>query len=534
MSLVISLNDNIQRLLQTHQTSELVKQILLSQDLTYDQIEQILKDQKYELQSNDLDNIINRIYKAKATDEKVVIVGDYDADGIMATTILYKALTAFGLEVGFYIPDRLKEGYGINETIVRNVHNKQYGLIITVDNGVVAYDALNVAKELGIEVIVTDHHHLDETVNYNYDYLLHPKHLSVGYNDLCGAGLALIIAEKLLNRQNVGDLYVYAMVATIADMVSVFGFNRNIIKNGLYFLNKAGNKHIEKLIHYRNGVINQQVISFQVVPKLNTFGRLADVVNVNNMVRYFLLEDDLQIDSVSKDITKLNRERIEMTRKTFESCDTIQKYGTLNILMDEDIHEGITGLIAGRHLKDLLEPVLVLTKVGNLYKGSGRSPKGYDIHALLDPISNEFVSFGGHKQACGLSFEVDKKDHILNLIKEQSKDLVVETVEDPYLTVQLAQLNIKTVQEFQALEPYGVDFIKPLLKVGVDISKRPQVLKEKYLKWTINDSIEMLCFNSNLDIPLLSSQEHLEAFVDLSLNTFRNKTTINLVVDEFI
>ena len=534
MNSVISLNDNILELLKKHNVSDLVQEILLSQHLEYAQIEQILEDQKYELQSDALDNIINRIYKAKAMQEKIVIVGDYDADGIMATTILHKAFTAFELEVGFYIPDRLKEGYGLNKNIVKNVHAKGYGLIITVDNGVVAYDALDYAKELGLEVIVTDHHHLDESVNYNYDYLLHPKLLSPGYNDLCGAGVALVIAEKLLNKKNVGELYVYAMIATIADMVSVFGFNRNIIKNGLYYLNKFGNKHVEKLIHYRNGVIDQQVISFQVVPKLNTFGRLADQVNVNNMVRYFLLESDQEIDDVSKEIAKLNRERIDMTRKTFENCTNINKYGTLNVLIDENIHEGITGLIAGRHLKDLLEPVVVLTHVGDLYKGSGRSPKGYDIHALLDPISSEFTSFGGHKQACGLSFEADRLDYILELITENSKDLVIEAVEDPYLTVDVDALTIEAVQSFQQLEPYGVDFNKPLLKVDLDITTPPTVLKEKYLKWRLSPAMEMLCFNSGLDLDQYKQREHLEAFIDLSLNTFRDKTTINLIVDEFI
>lgn len=534
MNSVISLNDNIQELFNKYHVSSLVQEILLSQNLEYKHIAQILEDRKYDLISDDLDHIINRLYKAKAMGEKIVIVGDYDADGIMATTILYKAFTAFDLEVGFYIPDRLKEGYGINKDIIKNVYDKGYGLIVTVDNGVVAYDALDYAKELNLEVIVTDHHHLDETVNYPYDYLLHPKRLSDGYHDLCGAGIALIIAEKLLNKQNMGELYVYAMVATIADMVSVFGFNRNIIKNGLYYLNKFGNKHIEKLIHYRNGVIDQQVISFQVVPKLNTFGRLADLVNVNNMVRYFLLESDADIESVSKEITKLNRERIEMTKNTFENCNNIKKYGTLNILIHDDIHEGITGLIAGRHLKTLLEPVLVLTKVGDLYKGSGRSPKGYDIHALLDPISSEFHSFGGHQQACGLSFEVAKRDHILNLITEHSKDLVIEHLEDPYLAVDLEALTIETVEAFKQLEPYGVDFIRPLLKVDVTIDTPPTILKEKYLKWRLSPDMEMLCFNNGLDIQEYQDKKQVSAFVDLSLNTFRNKTTINLIVDEFI
>lgn len=514
--------------------SSLVRDILLSQNLSEIQINQILNDQKYDLVSDDLDRILERLYKAKVLEEKVVIVGDYDADGIMATTILVKALKTFGIDAGFYIPDRLKEGYGLSESIVNLVSSKEYSLIITVDNGVVAYDALNLAKELGVDVIVTDHHSHDEVINYPFDYLLHPKFLSEGYNDLAGAGLALILAEKLLNKQNMGEYYVYAMVATIADMVSVFGFNRNIIKNGLYFINKNGNEYIEKLIHYRNGVIDQQAISFQVVPKLNTFGRLADQVNVNNMVRYFMLEDKGQIESVAKDITKLNQVRIDMTRTTFEKSTNIVKYGTLNILIDEDIHEGITGLIAGRHLNKINEPMLVLTKSDDVYKGSGRSPKGYDIHKLLSPLSSNFIAFGGHAQACGLSIHESELNSVLQLITNASKDLSIIEYEDVYLDVNVKDLTVEAVNEFSKLEPYGVDFIKPLLKVDAHAMDYPTVLKEKYLKWSIQDDIELLSFDGSQDLDYYKKQLDLSAYVNISLNTFRNKTTINLVVDKFI
>lgn len=521
-------------ILEKYNVSPLVRDILLSQELSDQEINQILNDEKFTLVSEDLDKIMERLFKAKVLNEKVVIVGDYDADGIMATTILNKALTDFGIDVGFYIPDRLKEGYGLSTNIVDMVNARDYNLIITVDNGVVAYEALDHAKALGIDVIVTDHHHLDTAVNYNFDYILHPKYLSAGYHDLCGAGLALLIAERLLDRPKMGEIYVLAMVATIADMVSVFGFNRNIIKNGLHYINKVGNEHVENLIHYRNGVIDQQVISFQVVPKLNTFGRLADRVNVNNMVRYFLLKDKSEIEKTAKEITKVNQERIDLTRKAFDDCEEIIKYGAINIIIDENIHEGITGLIAGRHLRKINEPILVLTKRDGVYKGSGRSPKGFNIHRVLAPISEHFKAFGGHAQACGLSIDEADLNNVLKLISDVSKDIVVEEVSEPYLDVDVDYLTIEAIKQFQSLEPYGVDFIKPLLKVNVTATDYPTVLKEKYLKWTINEGMELLSFDSKLDLQTYKHKLDLSAYVNLSLNTFRNKTTINLVVDEFI
>lgn len=514
--------------------SSLVEDVLMSQELTFKQIDQIINDKKYRLESENLDAVIDRIFMAKARGEKVVIVGDYDADGIMATTILVKALKAFGIDAGFYIPDRLKEGYGINKGIVSMVNEKGYTLIITVDNGVVAYEALDYAKSLDIDVIVTDHHTIDTSHNYNFDFILHPDYLSEGYNDLAGAGVALIIAEKLLNGQNMSEYYVYAMVATIADMVSVFGQNRNIIKNGLYILNKHGNKHIENLIHYRNGVIDQQVISFQVVPKLNTAGRLADRVNVNNLVRYFLLEDSVEIENLAKTITSLNQDRITMTRDSFNNSNGIVKYGSLNIVVDQDIHEGLTGLIAGRHMNKLNEPVLVLTKNQNLYKGSGRSPKGYDIFSLIKPLRSMLESFGGHKQACGLSIEENNLENFLNAITESSKDLKVLENSDPHLNIDLDKLDINVYNQFASLEPYGVDFIKPLLKVSVSSPTLPSILAEKYLKWNVANGIEMISFDRQLDLERYKNIKDIDAYVDLSLNEFRGRKTINLIIQEFL
>lgn len=522
---------NIETLLAQNNVDGLIEEIIKSQNLSYAQVDQLLNDKKYTLVSDHLDLVIDRIYKAKVLNEKVVIVGDYDADGIMATTILYKALSDFGIDVGFYIPNRFSEGYGINPNIVNLVADKGYSLIITVDNGVVAFDALDRAKELGIDLIVTDHHMLSDDNDYDFDYILHPKYLSEGYKVLAGAGIALIIAERIISKELLGEMYVYAMIATIADMVSVFGFNRNIIKNGLFYLNKHSNPYIASLINYQNGPIDQTTISFQVVPKLNTFGRLADRVNVNNMVRYFLLSDKSEIENVAKEINSLNQERIKLTNDASGQALNVKKYGTINILVDESIHEGITGLVAGKILNELGEPILVLTKVNGLYKGSGRAPKGYDIHAVLNPLSEYFESFGGHAQACGISILEDNLQQVLALITEQSSEIVYQCFKQDFIQIDLDKLSVDTVKQVSSLEPFGVDFLKPLFKIDLENLSTPSVLKEKYLKWSLRSDVELLCFDQSLDLPKFKNLSSMQACVNLGLNTFRDKTTINLVMD---
>ena len=524
----------VENLLKKHNVSNLVRDVFLSQNLSFEQIQQILEDTSYKLESEDLNKVIDRILMAKAKNEKVVIVGDYDADGIMATTILVKALKSIKVDVGFYIPNRLKEGYGINKSIVNMANEKGYDLIITVDNGVVAFDALDLAKKYNIDVIVTDHHTINEKKDYNFDYILHPTYLSFGYNDLAGAGNALLIAQRLLSKKEIKEYYVYAMIATIADMVSVFGYNRSIIKNGLYVLNEIGNKHIENLVHYRNGKIDQQVVSFQIVPKLNTAGRLADLVNVNNLVRYFLLDDISEIERVAKTITSVNQERIKMTNNSFKNSNEVIKYGSINIVIDESIHEGLTGLIAGRHMKKIQEPILVLTKNKNLYKGSGRSPQGFNIFSALKPLESLMDSFGGHKQACGLSIKEENLKMFLKKLSTTTEGLIVKEYSEPFVDIDISELNLDVAKQFSKLEPFGVDFAKPLLKVRVKIEEKPKILAKKYLKWNVGKNVEMISFDKNLDIDYYLDKKEISAFVNISINEFRKIETVNLIIQDFI
>ncbi len=169
-----------------------------------------------------------------------------------------------------------------------------------------------------------------------------------------------------------------------------------------------------------------------------------------------------------------------------------------------------------------------------MYKGSGRSPVGYDIFTLLSNLSEHFSSFGGHKQACGLSFYEKDLKKVLELISEYSKDIEVREVKHLYLDLDIKQLSIDLVETFLNLEPFGVDFIKPLIKIETDINKKPIVLKDKYLKWPINREIDLLSFDANMDIAYYKEKTNIKAFVNMSINEFLNNKKINLIVDKFI
>ena len=185
-------------------------------------------------------------------------------------------------------------------------------------------------------------------------------------------------------------------------------------------------------------------------------------------------------------------------------------------------------------MNKLNEPVLVLTKNDNLYKGSGRSPKGYDIFALIKPLEDLLESFGGHKQACGLSIDAANLEIFLEEISEASENIEVLEYSDPFISVDLKKLDLSAYHQFSSLEPFGVDFIKPLLKVDVSAKAYPKILAEKYLKWEVSSNIEMISFDRNLDLDYYKTVKDISAYVDLSLNEFRGKKTINLIIQEFI
>ena len=510
----------------------MINKILEFNNLSSSQINQIFNPLVIEdvLNFKALNKVGTRIKEALVANEKIVVVGDYDTDGICATTILVDTFFKLNKEVGYYIPNRIEEGYGLSVDLVSLIKEKGYDLIITVDNGVNSFEAITLAKSLNIDVIVTDHHELS---GFDFPYLLHPSLLPKRYQSLAGAGIALILSRYLLDFKIIPYHFVLAMIASIGDMVEVFDENRVIIQAGLKYLNQNNYYPIDKLLN-KSKLVSETDIGFNVVPKLNTIGRLADEANAYHLVNYLLSEDKKEIDNIAKQIERLNNKRKDLTKAALLLSNKIERWGDFQVLYDESIHEGIAGIVAGRLVNESNLPTLVFTKSEKGLRASGRSFKGFDLFQFLSQFTFLFESFGGHQQACGLSISESNYLILKKKITELGPLSFQEEIKE-YLTINFSNINYELLKEIDSLRPFGMGFKEPEFLIDNFNYQSFQILKNEHLKFiTYSKDIEALYFFGKDELNKVSSENNFKVVGSLSINKFNGKETINIIIRELI
>ncbi|MBQ7890950.1 MAG: DHH family phosphoesterase [Erysipelotrichaceae bacterium] len=471
-------------------------------------------------------NIKERIEKAKIKHEKVFVFGDYDTDGICATTMMVKLLKELGIEVGFYIPNRLEEGYGLNVERTKQAIEKGYQLIITVDNGVKAYDALLEAKNCGVDVIVVDHHTLEDEVDCLY--LWHPSMIDVSCQYLCGAGCVLQLVK--LFGVNIEPYLALAAVATIGDMMVLEGENRWIVQQGLRVINEGKHMAFRSLI--KNAPINEEDISFTIVPKLNAIGRLADRANANQLVHFLLCEQIEQVERMALQIQALNDERKKMTVEHEEWVDEKSLLDSFMIVKDERFHPGIVGLLANRLCKTYQKPVMVLSEKEDCYVGSVRSIDSLNLMEYLPNIADKFVAFGGHKQAAGITFKKEALNEISTYLQSISYEKVEEV--ENCLMVDEVDLQWSNIQELFAYGPFGQGVQLPCLWYkATQITNYRYMKKETYLKWQF-PTIEATWFSTTNTYQDFVNEADLVFIGKLGKNVYRGMVNYVLQVQHVI
>lgn len=442
--------------------------------------------------SESMRNFVALIHRCKADQIRVFVAGDYDCDGIMATTIMVDGLKRFGLDVGFYIPDRIKEGYGLSEETVTMVHKRGYRCIITVDNGVKAVQALEKAKELGLITIVTDHHTIDQEVNC--DCLVHPDTMESCFSTLCGAGVAFECLRAL--RLDTAYTLELAAVASIGDVMQVTGETRSIIQQGLALLNQDREQHLMGLASDR--MLNEISVAFQIVPQLNAVGRLSNLANVNNVVRYFLSNQPSLIRSMQLQISQLNQQRKNLSEQMVKTaCDKCEQQEDVLMVCDDSFHEGIIGLVAGTLCTQFSKPAIVLTKNQEGYKASMRSPDGFDCMDFLSDYKG-FQAFGGHAQAAGFSFDLHSYSQFRSYVRERiaSFDWSPDPLET--LLVDPSALTVDEIESLDCLRPFGPGFVCPLFEIkDPKIQSITPIQNGKHCRYTLLGGLECMKFNQS-------------------------------------
>lgn len=469
--------------------SEIIAKILINRDLVdYKDIKGFLEPKLVNLHSpllmTDIELGANILKEKIENNKKIRIVGDFDVDGVISVYILYMSLVKLKGQVDFTIPDRVQDGYGINNSIIEQAKLDGIDTIITCDNGISAVDQVKRAKQLGLTVIITDHHDLpyveeDGVKKYmtpDADAVINPKRLDCNYpfNKLCGAGVAYKLIEYLnslfqIKIEETHLLLEFVAIATVCDVVDLIDENRIMVKRGLELINTTTNIGLKKLIE-ECGIGDKSLtvyhLGFVIGPTINASGRLDSALLALELL---MTEDSDKAVEMAKKLRHLNDERKTMTQNGIEKVlNTIEKSPRSDdkvlVIYEPEIHESIAGIIAGRIKDKYYLPTIILTNGKEGIKGSGRSIEGYNMFDELTRCKDILNRFGGHPMAAGLTLDEDKID----ILRSRLNSLTLLTNEDliPKIYIDmglpLEYINYQLVEDLQSLEPFGKGNPKPV------------------------------------------------------------------------
>lgn len=432
----------------------------------------------------DMDLGVSLIDNSINMGEAIRIIGDYDIDGICSIYILYKGLIKAGAKVDYEVPDRITDGYGINESLIDKAHKDGIKVIVTCDNGIAAISQIEYAKSLGMTVVITDHHdvqYLEENgvkkyIIPNADAVINPKqeNCSYPYDKLCGAGVAYKFIEALFEKRGIDKSYreefiQFVAIATIGDIVDLQDENRILVKEGLKRIKNTDNQGLLALIRLNDLLpekINAYHIGFIIGPCLNASGRLD---TAKRAITLFMCEDREMAEKYAGELKALNDERKNMTAKATE--DAIKLIGETDLSDDNvlviylpDCHESIAGIVAGRIKDKFYKPTIVLTKATEGLKGSARSIEGYNIFEKLLEVKVLLTKFGGHPMAAGLSLPVDNLVALRRMLNDNHgmESQILTKIIWIDVPMPVDYINEKLIDELGYLAPFGKGNEKPV------------------------------------------------------------------------
>jgi len=450
----------------------------------------------------DMSRAVERLRNAVRSGEKILLYGDYDVDGTTAVVLLIKAIELAGGAAGYHVPHRLKEGYGMCPEVVERAAAEGVRVIVSVDTGIRAAEVVRRANQLGIDVIVTDHH-LPEAELPPALAVLNPNRPDCAYpeKNLCGAAVAFKLAQALLGSlewqagkaQRISESFLKMVaIATVADVVPLTGENRILVKHGLSGLRDVRNPGLRALLDVAgfagNAVPSSRDVSFRIAPRLNAAGRMDTAQAVIEM---FLTSDPVRARELARQLHDRNAERQQVEAGIVETCERIAVDDSAAALVyyAEDWHRGVLGIVASRLVERLRRPVFVLGRNpgDGLAQGSGRSIPAFHLLQALEGIGDLFVRFGGHQHAAGVTLEAARVEEFrqrLNAyaaLRLRPEDFLPRVEIDAVLD--LREVNDRTAEELLALAPFGHGNPVPLLAAwNVEIAGPPAVWNEKHLK----------------------------------------------------
>lgn len=510
----------------------------------------------------DMKKAVDILEKKIQQQAKIRIIGDYDIDGVTSTYILLKGLTRIGANVDTYIPDRVADGYGIHEHLIDRAESDKIDTIVTCDNGIAACAEIQMAKEKGMTVIVTDHHEIPyreengerRVILPPADAILNPKQCDCLYpnKNLCGAVVAFKYITALYERfdiqkKELEDYYELVAIATVGDVMDLQGENRILVKEGLRRLPNTKNKGLQELIRANNledSKITAYHIGFVLGPCINASGRLDTAARSLALLNASTKEEAAKL---AGDLTALNQSRKALTEKGKE--EAIQLIETTELKNDRvlvvylpECHESLAGIIAGRLREKYHKPAFVLTRGEKCAKGSGRSIESYSMYDELVKCADLMVQFGGHPMAAGLSIEEEN----IEVFREQLNQNCTLTEEDlrPKIVIDVAMpisyITKELVEQISLLEPFGKGNVKPIFaQKGLRvldsniIGKNKNVVKLKLLD-PQGAIIEGIYFGEADDfMNFIREKDSISVTYYPEINRFRGRESLQIIIQNY-
>lgn len=480
---------------------------------------------------NGFDAVIARIKRAVDEGESILLYGDYDCDGVCGVSILYNYFKSIGVHADCFLPNRHSDGYGISvDALERLAENYYSDLLISVDCGITSVEEVQYAREtLGFDVIVTDHHEAGDTLP---DCLIFNPKLSGEncFRDLCGAGVALRIVEGLGGREEMEKYLDIACIATVADVVPLVGDNRIIAHAGLKKINSLqARRGIKMLVKScADGEITSFDIGFKIAPRINSLGRMGDA---NGVLDLFCTDDNFLLENIVKELNESNTKRVQLTNDLTEACfEQLKDYDFENnaaiILSNAYWDDGVIGIVASRIADAFNRPTILMTRCGDVYKGSGRSVKGLNIHKYVTECAGLLTKFGGHTMACGLSI----KEQDIEKFKEKFNSLIKSDFDMKFFVPSKSyDLDACEVENFYEMGR-GLKLLEPCGEGNPRIRFKERIYAKEFKQITTTSHVvckdedrELLMFNGLKYREFLAENTPKDCYYSLTLLSFRDK-----------
>ena len=498
----------------------------------------------------DMDLAVDRILKAIKNNEKTIIYGDYDVDGITSITVLKKFLKERGLDVGYYIPNRLDEGYGLNKAAIEKIAKEGYTLIITVDCGISGLEEVEYASLLGIDTIVTDHHEpMEQLPNAIAVVDNKRKDSTYPFKSLAGVGVVFKLTQAIGKKLNLPEKeYLKYLdivcIGTISDIVPLIDENRVIAKLGLKLVEVTKNIGLKSLLDasgYKE--INSNTISFGIAPRINACGRMG---YEEEALKLFLTEDETEAKIITDRLNKYNKDRQDIEKSIFEEAiskieeNHLDKNNSI-VLGAEGWHHGVIGIVSSKITDIYFKPSILVCFEGDEAKGSGRSIPGFDLHEALSYMSDYLEKYGGHEMAIGLSL---KKENFKKLQEKFEEYVTKKDISDilPIIEIDkiitLKDLHTDTVRELDMLEPFGEANKRPVFVYkNLKIDSIRALSEGKHLKLTLKDGntiINAIGFNLGNYSKDYTIGDKIDVAGMLEINSFNGIDSVQINIKDIM